>query len=282
MSSARVGLAVAAMALIACKGNKSSSSTSGASATGATAGASTSVADTTTIDPGRTVSDTAVRPKTATKSAAALGTRLPKALDAYRSNAKDNAELYSFVMNHRWNGHERTRKCYPKGSCSGTTKMVIEEVEGGDTIHFTRIPAGTWVLVGRMENTGDKEDIVYHGELPPKQNAQGFVFLQGGTDGNVYPVLSVFSFQNNVTYRHDWYGSNPVIPCDTVHVGTFEGDFKPCPNTNPRLGPTDRRRVLDASIAGAWFSCQEGCCGSSYPPLFQLKAAAAPAAAKKS
>lgn len=284
MSNPRLCLTLAAMFLIACKGNDKTSSTSGAPGTGASAAApSTSAADTTTLGPGRSVSDTAIPPRNGVKAAGLASARLPKPIAYYSSNSQArNAELYSFIMNHRWNGHERDRKCYPQGSCSGKTKMVIEEVEGADKLKFTSsIPAGQWILVGRMENTGDKEDIVYHDELPPHQNAQGFVFLEGGTDGKVYPVLSVFKFQGNVTLRTDYYGRNPMVPCDSTHTDGFEADFKPCPNDNPSLSAEDKRRIQDASISGAWFSCQEGCCGSSYPPVFELKASASPAAAKK-
>ena len=149
--------------------------------------------------------------------------------------------------------------------------MVIEEIEGGDTIKFTDFQGGGQVLVGRLENTGDEEDVVFHGIIPPKQNALAVVLLVRGASNKVYPKLVVTRYLNGVTITDTYIGGNPFIVCDATHTNGFEADFKPCPNTKPDLPWNDRQRVLDSFVDGAWFSCSEGCCGSSYPPLFTLQ-----------
>src|SRR4029078_12320692 len=142
----------------------------------------------------------------------------------------------------------------------GKARMVIEEIEGGDTIKFTNFQGGGQVLVGRLENTGDEEDVVFHGIIPPNQNALAAVLLVHGAGNKVYPKLVVQRFLSGVTITDTYTGGNPFRVCDATHTNGFEADFRPCPNPMPNLAWNDRQRVLDSFVDGAWFSCSEGCC----------------------
>jgi len=205
-------------------------------------------------------------------TASANALLLPKPFEYYARDQKTVAEFYAFVMNNKWNGHERTRKCHPAKTCNGTTTMVIEEVRGAQNQWFTKsVPKGQRILIGRLENTGELDDTLYWKELPAGQNAQGFVFLEGNDANQGYPVMIVITFHDNKGYLNEYTPDDPTkslfMPCDKTRTDGYEADFKPCPNTRPPLAADDAVRIADASFSGAWFSCQEGCCGSSFPPV---------------
>lgn len=182
-------------------------------------------------------------------------------------------EFLHIVRSMGWNGYDRSRKCKGGEGCGNDalTWMRVQASEDANAIPFTRIPADQRVVVGRLENIGLYHDIWYSDLPRPQDNngltAEGYFVIEGSKTGGS-PTLAILQFQN---VSGTWKWTLTTYPDPTASFKTCDkrkhnayGDFKPkCKFTRAELGA--RYSVADASDALAWFSCLEGCCGSSFP-----------------
>jgi len=194
--------------------------------------------------------------------------RLPKPLSEYMRDRYGAEEFLAWTRKRHWNGNERPRKCHASENCNGNeAQLLIEEAEGAEGIYFNTYNSPTEILVGRLENTGKKKDILFGDELPPDPKAEGFVFLSTRR-GKPVPHFVRLYFKNGVPHLDDrGYGADPFHQCDNDQPsGKTDADFKDCRRRNPS-GIDSIGRPFDSTDGMAWFSCAEGCCGSSFPPF---------------
>ena len=199
--------------------------------------------------------------------------KLPHPLDYYKTH---EAEFFDFVRQRNWYGTKRWRKCKHNVLCKhgARTRMSAEAIEGSDNLSFLGIAKDEHVIVGRLKNIGFYDDTVYD-MVPPNPGGwttEAYVVLEG-TGTEVLPHLAILSFTgfpNPTPHLKVEDYVTPVTQCDNYHVSGYVGDFKACSrDRDPKLKWDDPVSVRDASEAFAWFSCAEGCCGSSFPPLLQ-------------
>jgi hypothetical protein len=204
----------------------------------------------------------------------------------YGKDEKGALEFRKFAQHLQWKSNERERKCGGNNKCKGEAlaRMQIDAPEGVKDVDFKKVGANEQVLVGRLENTGDEEDVDYEGILPPSKHTTGYIVLVGGATGAVTPWLALYSYHGHNTKLDLRKGTPFYVPCNPnePHPAPADSaDFKSCTRTGAEAkGDTISPR--DYTDALAWFSCTEGCCGSSFPPFRVPAATARPAPARKS
>ena len=212
-------------------------------------------------------------PDRSSTSPSAEALRLPKSLAEYTKDRNGAEEFLAFVRKRHWNGNERPRKCHQSENCTGNDALLlIEEAEGAEGISFTTYNSPTEILVGRVENTGKRKDILFGDDLPPDPKAEGFVFLSR-SKGKAVPHFVRLYFKDGIPHLDDkGYAADEFHKCDNDGPsGKTDADFKDCPHMNARRRGDSTARPLDSSDGIAWFSCAEGCCGSSFPPFSRKK-----------
>jgi len=189
----------------------------------------------------------------------------------YGKDEKGALEFRKFAQHLIWKSNERERKCGKNNKCNGEAlaRMQIDAPEGVKDVDFTTVKPNEQVLVGRLENVGEEEDYVYDGVLPPNKHTSGYVVLVGDANGKVTPWLAIYTYQGHKTKLDLRSGGPFKVPCvqGDVHPWPVDSaDFKPCTRSGAQAqGDTISPR--DYTEALAWFSCTEGCCGSSFPPF---------------
>jgi hypothetical protein len=276
MTTRRIVLAVlAASSIGACGGqNKPGAAGNTAATTGVRA------ADSVRIDPGYVWNEPALPARSAAEQRQRVTQALTKPLSEYTRDQYTAAEFWYIANSRNWKGHTRTRKCHDENKCGQQpkAKMWVGAAEATASDSFTVARPLTIRFVGKLENQGDEEDVVYHDLIPPK--AEAYVILESVT-GKVAVKLAVYTKVNGIPHLEIHSTEKQFRKCDDYHDNGDEGDFKPCPNLHPRLAADDPIRVRDATDSYAWFSCAEGCCGASFPPFVVKNDSTSPPAPKR-
>lgn len=177
-------------------------------------------------------------------------------------------EFRQFAQKMKWKTNERERKC-AKSNCNGEARMQIDAPDGVSQVDFKKVNANEQVLVGRLESVGDEEDFVYKDWLPARKHTSGYIVLVGDANGDVTPWLAVLSRKGKDANLDLYKGSPfyaPCVPQDEHAAYPDTADFKECTGKAPG-GGADSVSKRDFTDGLAWFSCTEGCCGSSFPPF---------------
>lgn len=271
MTIIRTVVALLAASSIGACGGQNKSGTAGNTA--ATTGSRTE--DSVRIDPGYPWTEPALPPRSAAELKQRATLTLSKPLSYYTKDQYTAAEFWYIANSRKWNGQVRYRKCHDENKCDHQpkAKMWVGAADGAASDSFTVARPLTIRFVGKLENQGNEEDVIYHDVIPPK--AEAYFMLESLT-GKVAPKLAVYTKVNGIPHLEIHDTEKQFRKCDDYHENGDEGDFKPCPNTHPRLRVDDPIRVRDATDAYAWFSCAEGCCGASFPPFVIKKDSATP------